>query len=55
MAFNGSTGHGRLVNQIALVTGGRTGIGRAICAAYASEGANVVVDDLLEKSRKFDE
>jgi NAD(P)-dependent dehydrogenase (short-subunit alcohol dehydrogenase family) len=51
MVSNGSTAHGRLVSKIAVVTGGSSGIGRAICAAYASEGAKVVVADLVEKSR----
>jgi NAD(P)-dependent dehydrogenase (short-subunit alcohol dehydrogenase family) len=51
MASNGSPAHGRLANKIAVVTGGSSGIGRAISAAYASEGAKVVVADLVEKSR----
>jgi NAD(P)-dependent dehydrogenase (short-subunit alcohol dehydrogenase family) len=51
MASNDSSVHGRLANKIAVVTGGSSGIGRAICAAYASEGAKVVVADLVDKSR----
>jgi NAD(P)-dependent dehydrogenase (short-subunit alcohol dehydrogenase family) len=51
MASNGSPARGRLLNKVAVITGGSSGIGRAICAAYASEGAKVVVADLVDKSR----
>jgi len=37
----------RLEGKTAVVTGGARGIGRAICLAYASEGAKVAVADRL--------
>lgn len=39
--------HMKLQNKIAIVTGGARGIGRAIAARYAEEGARIVVADLL--------
>ncbi len=39
---------GRLEGRVALVTGGRGGIGRAICARFEHEGARVIAADLSE-------
>ena len=39
-----------LQNHIAVVTGAASGIGRAIAAGYASEGAHVVLLDMNEKA-----
>lgn len=39
---------GKLKNKVAIITGGDSGIGRAIAIAYAVEGANVVIQYLNE-------
>ncbi|XP_024864188.1 estradiol 17-beta-dehydrogenase 8 [Kryptolebias marmoratus] len=40
----------RLMSRLTLVTGGGSGIGRAVCQRLASEGASVVVADISEES-----
>ena len=41
-------GSGRLTGKRAIITGGDSGIGRAVAIAYAREGADVLISDLSE-------
>jgi len=41
-------GAGRLTDKVAVITGGDSGIGRAVAIAYAREGADVVISYLSE-------
>lgn len=41
-------GHGRLERKVAVITGGDSGIGRAVAIAYAREGADVLISYLDE-------
>lgn len=41
-------GHGRLEGKKAVITGGDSGIGRAVAIAYAREGADVLISYLSE-------
>ncbi|KAL6461108.1 hypothetical protein MHYP_G00310740 [Metynnis hypsauchen] len=40
----------RLISRLAVVSGGGSGIGRAVCQRFASEGASVVVADCNKES-----
>jgi NAD(P)-dependent dehydrogenase (short-subunit alcohol dehydrogenase family) len=42
-------GHGRLAGKAALITGGDSGIGRAVAIAFAREGADVAISFLPEE------
>src|SRR6185369_16240512 len=41
-------GHGRLTGKAAVITGGDSGIGRAVAIAFAREGADVLISYLNE-------
>ena len=43
------TGSGKLKNKVAIITGGDSGIGRAVAVFFAKEGANVVISYLDEE------
>jgi NAD(P)-dependent dehydrogenase (short-subunit alcohol dehydrogenase family) len=43
-------GNGKLIGKVAVITGGDSGIGRAVAIAYAREGADVLISYLSEDS-----
>ena len=48
-------GSGRLEGRRAVITGGDSGIGRAVALAFAREGADVLISHLEEEQRDADE
>ncbi|MFE6776739.1 glucose 1-dehydrogenase [Streptomyces sp. NPDC057702] len=49
---NSYEGHGVLADRVAVITGGDSGIGRAVALAYAREGADIVFTHLAEEQRE---
>lgn len=48
-------GSGKLKNKVALITGGDSGIGRAVAVLFAREGANVAITYLPEETSDAEE
>jgi len=49
------TGHGRLPGRVGLITGGDSGIGRAVALCYAKEGADILFAHLKEEKEDAEE
>ena len=46
----GPSGMNTLANKVALVTGGASGIGKAIAARLSADGARVVITDIQQEA-----
>ncbi|MEZ0483832.1 SDR family oxidoreductase [Fibrella aquatica] len=53
--LSGYNAAGKLAGKVAIITGGDSGIGRAVAVAYAKEGANVAIIYLAEEQEDADE
>jgi NAD(P)-dependent dehydrogenase (short-subunit alcohol dehydrogenase family) len=49
MASNDDSFSGRLAGKVALITGGASGFGAAMCTRFSQEGCNVLLADLNEQ------
>ena len=43
-----------LQGKVAIVTGGNTGIGKAVVLALAGEGANIVIDYIADEAAELE-
>ncbi len=53
--YDSYQGHGRLEGKKAIITGGDSGIGRAVALAFAREGADVLISYVEEEEQDADE
>lgn len=42
-------GYGRMAGKVAIITGGDSGIGRAVCIAYSREGCDIICRSRWQK------
>jgi NAD(P)-dependent dehydrogenase (short-subunit alcohol dehydrogenase family) len=50
VSYRETRGSGKLMNKVALITGGDSGIGRAVAILFAKEGADIIIIYLNEEA-----